>query len=303
MVGGPSGSVPTASIGAVGTSIASVFYGYGPTGYSATTTLREGKGYWVKVNGSGTLEMTSSAAAPKAAAEGPPGADPARLNILTFRDALGRGSTLFFGPSEAAGPDPSLFELPPPPPAGAFDARFASGRYVEAPSATSGAGLAAIPIALSGASWPLVIGWEIRSLPEGPGRAVLAAGDGGVLATLDGSGSVIVRDAPAGGLSIRFAEEGAIPASYSLGANYPNPFNPVTRFEVSLAGDGPASVTVYDLLGREIRSLMSGRQAAGVRSVEWDGRAAGGVQAPSGVYIVRMSAAGFSASRKIVLMK
>jgi hypothetical protein len=304
MIGGPSGSVPTASIVANGTSVSSSFYGYGTSGYVATTVLREGQGYWVKVAGAGTLDIASSAALPKAAPAEPRDADPARLNSLTLLDAAGRRATLWFGEPAATGGNPELFELPPPPPAGAFDARFSSGRWVETIDTDGAApGGAILPLSVAGAAWPLTITWDIRRAPGGGARFVLGSQAGGPIRTLEGSGSVLVRAEPAGGLAIGLSGDAPAPASYALSPNYPNPFNPSTRFEISLAADGQVRVSVFDVLGREVKALAGEWRTAGVHTLEWDGRDDAGAFAPSGVYIVRMSAGAFTASKKIVLMK
>jgi hypothetical protein len=296
--------VPAASIQATGTAVTSSFFGYDASGYYPTTLIREGRGYWVKVAGTGSLEMVSSAALPKQAAIEPPVAEPSRLNSITIFDAAGRHATLWFGELPVTGGDPGRFELPPPPPAGAFDARFASGRYVETYHPAGEAGPSAVlPLSITGASWPLTVSWEIRESPTGGAQVLLGSGDGTAIRALEGSGSVVVRTEPAGGLALRLGGEAIVPAEYALGPNYPNPFNPSTRFEISLAADGPVNVTLYDLLGREVKMLADGRMSAGVRTLEWDGRNGEGAFAPSGVYIVRMTAGRFSASKKVVLMK
>ncbi|MCB0296310.1 MAG: T9SS type A sorting domain-containing protein, partial [Calditrichaeota bacterium] len=69
-----------------------------------------------------------------------------------------------------------------------------------------------------------------------------------------------------------------------LGQNYPNPFNPrtVIRYQLSVVSD--VSLTVYDLLGRRMQTLVTGRQAAGIHTVQWDGRDARSRAAASGIY-------------------
>ncbi len=104
------------------------------------------------------------------------------------------------------------------------------------------------------------------------------------------------------------SETGSLPAVFALHPNYPNPFNPSTRFTYDLAAAGSVTLTVYDLLGREVRRLVNGRQSAGRHTVEWDG---GGVAAKtsSGVYIARLYVTGedgasvYSASLKLLMMK
>jgi hypothetical protein len=94
------------------------------------------------------------------------------------------------------------------------------------------------------------------------------------------------------------------PVAYGLMQNYPNPFNPSTTINYQLAVSGYVVLTVYDILGREVRTLVRGRQSAGAQSVVFD---AGNI--PSGVYFCRLSVVGsegavsYSSMRKMVLLK
>ena len=98
-----------------------------------------------------------------------------------------------------------------------------------------------------------------------------------------------------------------IPHEFALSQNYPNPFNPVTRFSVDLPKLSEVDVTVYDLLGQKIATLLTGQQEAGYHTIEWDSKDSHGLTVPSGMYVVRMSAGGstneFTGVRKIMLLK
>ncbi len=94
-----------------------------------------------------------------------------------------------------------------------------------------------------------------------------------------------------------------LPLVFSLAQNSPNPFNPTTRIEYQLANDAKVSLTVHDLLGREVRTLLNRRQTAGRKSVIWDGRSNDGRPVASGVYIYTLHAAGQRQSRKMVLLQ
>ncbi|MGB2869720.1 MAG: phospholipase D-like domain-containing protein [Bacteroidota bacterium] len=89
-----------------------------------------------------------------------------------------------------------------------------------------------------------------------------------------------------------------IPDRYSLSQNYPNPFNPTTVISFQLPVVTNASLKVFDILGREVATLVDGIMTAGVYHVAWDAS-----RQPSGVYFVRLSAAGFSAIKKAILLK
>jgi nitrate reductase cytochrome c-type subunit len=92
--------------------------------------------------------------------------------------------------------------------------------------------------------------------------------------------------------------ETAAPYEWSLGNAYPNPFNPMATFNYSLAKDASVSIRIYDLTGRLVQDLFSGNQPAGAykRAVNFAGQ-------PAGLYLLSLSAGGFEASTKLVLMK
>jgi hypothetical protein len=90
----------------------------------------------------------------------------------------------------------------------------------------------------------------------------------------------------------------AVPLEYSLSQNYPNPFNPATKIEFSIAKSGLVSLKVYDLLGREMATLVNEVKAPGTYTLRWD---AGSMQ--SGVYFYRLTAGDFSKSRKLILLR
>jgi flagellar hook assembly protein FlgD len=73
--------------------------------------------------------------------------------------------------------------------------------------------------------------------------------------------------------------------------------------QVDIPTASEVDVAVYDLLGRLVSRLMSGPQPAGSVTITWDGRDNAGMQVPTGMYIVRMTAGGFSASQKVLMMK
>ncbi|MCK4511047.1 T9SS type A sorting domain-containing protein [bacterium] len=87
----------------------------------------------------------------------------------------------------------------------------------------------------------------------------------------------------------------------------PNPFNPVTTIDYSLATDGRVTIRVFDCAGRVVRTLVDSPAEAGVHTVIWNGITDTGQRAASGVYFVKMESAGhsgaFRATRKLVLLK
>ncbi|MHB8580368.1 MAG: FlgD immunoglobulin-like domain containing protein [Ignavibacteriaceae bacterium] len=94
-----------------------------------------------------------------------------------------------------------------------------------------------------------------------------------------------------------------VPDQFALSQNYPNPFNPSTTIKYQLAKDTRVSLTIYDMLGQEVRTLVSSEQSAGYYNVVWDGRNANGYQVSSGVYIYRLQAGSFVQTLKMSLLK
>lgn len=88
------------------------------------------------------------------------------------------------------------------------------------------------------------------------------------------------------------------PETFELRQNYPNPFNPSTVISYQLPVNGQVTLKVYDVLGREVQTLVKGRQSAGDHSVRFNA-----ANLPSGVYSYRLEAGTFSQTKKLVLMK
>ncbi len=96
------------------------------------------------------------------------------------------------------------------------------------------------------------------------------------------------------------AIEGVKPvaASFQLLQNYPNPFNPTTNIEYRIANAGDVSLKVYDILGREVITLVNKVEQPGSYSVTFDAR-----DLPSGVYFYRLETGTYHKSRKLLLLK
>jgi len=93
-------------------------------------------------------------------------------------------------------------------------------------------------------------------------------------------------------------ESSDIPSEYSLSQNYPNPFNPSTTISFSVPQSGQVSLTIYDLLGRRVATLVNEELNAGNYKVKFDAS-----QLSSGVYVYRLTAKKFVSSKKMILMK
>jgi len=95
----------------------------------------------------------------------------------------------------------------------------------------------------------------------------------------------------------------SLPKEFALDQNYPNPFNPTTTIRFALPKDAMVSLKIYDVLGREVRTLVNGRVSAGYQQVVWDGRNEFGSQVASGMYIYHITAGDFVSTKKMMMLK
>ena len=91
--------------------------------------------------------------------------------------------------------------------------------------------------------------------------------------------------------------------SFKLFQNYPNPFNPSTQINFSIIYSSKVSLKIYDILGREIKTLLNKKLNPGRYSITWDGTDNSGNKVTSGMYIYRIKANNFVKSEKMILMK
>jgi hypothetical protein len=98
-------------------------------------------------------------------------------------------------------------------------------------------------------------------------------------------------------------DEIAMPNSFALKGNYPNPFNPSTNIAYSIDMNSKVNVKIYSLLGEEITSLFSGDVNPGTHEVQWNGVDNAGVAVASGVYIYRVEANNQALTGKMMLLK
>jgi hypothetical protein len=139
---------------------------------------------------------------------------------------------------------------------------------------------------------------------------------------LSGFSFIYTRDAAPGGVPARsehmhrilnwlgnlinYPSDGDVPVAYKnqLGQNHPNPFNPTTTIEYSIAQPGHVSLKVYNVAGQLVRTLVDEVQSPDtIQPVTWDGLNNGGKRVSSGVYFYRINARGFTQTKKMVLLK
>nr|ABZ07815.1 putative FG-GAP repeat protein [uncultured marine microorganism HF4000_ANIW141I9] len=97
--------------------------------------------------------------------------------------------------------------------------------------------------------------------------------------------------------------EELLPEKFALHQNYPNPFNPVTTLRYDLPEQANVNIIIYDMLGRQVRTLLNQTQDAGYRSVIWNATNDYGKPVSAGVYLYKIQAGEFVQTRKMVLLK
>jgi hypothetical protein len=200
------------------------------------------------------------------------------------------GNDLYFGvsiPEE----DMLSYQLPPKPPAGAFDVRFADNMKV---AESSGA------IEIMNNTDKLSISYTINIDAGEHLRWVLTSDEGKEYGLLNGSGEIVVGGDITGFTLNKVPE---IPLTYSISQNYPNPFNPLTSISYEIPKESIVRISVYNLRGQKVADLVSEMHPAGYHNVMWNSMDMSGKPVSSGVYIYTIQADEFRAVKKMVLMK
>lgn len=123
--------------------------------------------------------------------------------------------------------------------------------------------------------------------------------------------SFVYRDGEAGNTQIKvdrpefgqtvvalYGGENGLPTSYSLKQNYPNPFNPSTQIAFDLPSASNVELSIYNVLGQEVKTLINQQMEAGSHIITFDGS-----NLSSGIYFYRLSAENFTATKKMMMLK
>ena len=94
-----------------------------------------------------------------------------------------------------------------------------------------------------------------------------------------------------------------MPLNYSLSQNHPNPFNPITSLRYDLPEDGMVNITIYDMMGRIVKTLVNSSQTAGYKSVQWNATNDRNEPVSAGLYLYTIEAGEFRQTKKMVLLK
>ncbi len=274
----------------------SPFFGY-DHGYLTTSTINPGKGYWIKSSSAGKLIFSTTSVAKLASS---PNLDE-MFNHITVKDANGNLQKLYFG-NNLNSVNLNSYTLPPLPPQGVFDVRFASQRLIESPENVQ---VSNYQIDLHSISYPITLTWDM-----------LQTDNSWLLNTtelhfsLNGSGTITLKkQSEAKELRLVFSQtEDNQPQQVRLLPNYPNPFNPTTtiRYEIPdvwtrravSSSSMNVQLKIFDMLGKEVATLVNEIKTPGEYTTEWNAQ-----NNPSGVYMVQLSTEAITLSQKSLLMK
>jgi len=173
------------------------------------------------------------------------------------------------------------YGLPPAPPQGAFDSRFANDmRYIEDAGS----------ILIQDESKELTISYEIVD-----GTKWILTGETEYI--LEGSGEINLSG-DITNLTLNKAGADLIPDAFALSQNFPNPFNPSTHIAIQLPENEHTSITVWSLMGQKVATVFNGELSAGTHSFTFNGQ-----NLASGMYFYRVDAGKYQATKKMLLMK
>ena len=95
----------------------------------------------------------------------------------------------------------------------------------------------------------------------------------------------------------------SIPKQFELFQNYPNPFNPMTTLRYGLVDRANVTLTIYDIIGKRVRTFDRGEEASGIKSLVWNGTDDHGKPLSAGIYLIQLQTGNFTQTRKMILLK
>tara|TARA_Y100000588_G_scaffold390903_1_gene497756 strand:- start:21024 stop:25397 length:4374 start_codon:yes stop_codon:yes gene_type:complete len=255
-------------------------YGFSGT-YANSSELAPGQGYWINASGDGDIIITSGGAARTAQVFTD---RTEKANKLIFNN-----SALYFGVSI---PEDEMlsYQLPPKPPAGSFDVRFADNMKV-----AEGEGV----IEVMNNTDDLAISFVVNIDAGERMRWVLTSNDGKEY-ELNGSGQIVVEGNVSG---FSLSRVSSVPMKFAISQNFPNPFNPVTSINYEIPEESFVTISVYNMMGQKVTDLVYGFHSPGYHRTEWDGTNINGETVSSGLYIYTINAGDFRDVKKMISIK
>ncbi len=269
-------------------------------GFQPVTTMTPGKGYWVRANDTGTITITNTAQTSGEFVNLMENA-----NWVKFKNNKGKEKKVYFGvnvPEE----NQLSYTLPPLPPDEVMEQNFMDTRFANGKTYTEDVGT----IEVRNTDYPLTVEygilndngeWEISSNAPKRIHGDEEYGDIGRV-KLNRTGTIVVEH-PIESFTIRKTSTNNLPIEFALKQNYPNPFNPITTIVYDVPKESHITLTVYDLMGRVVKELVSDRINAGTHHIIWNGTDAYGQSVASGMYLYRLKSDNYIKTKKLVMLK
>lgn len=270
--------------------ISASVYAFDGMTYVFADSLRPGRGYWMKARQPGRVILGATGGLSRPVG----GVIPACASTLVIADASGKEQVLHAAIDCASEVDLDRFELPPRPPEGSFDIRFASGRLLEVLPL---AGAVKTVLEVTGAQFPLTARLDeecpfaLSMVWNGEERTLYAGAE--VVLAVPLTPQMIHR------IPFTLLQPGsATPTGFALDQNYPNPGNPGTVIQYTIPEQSFVVLQLFDALGKEVATLVQEYQRAGFHATPVDG-----TPLASGLYFYRLTAGKHVATRKLLLIK
>jgi hypothetical protein len=302
---------------AVSTGWVNSIYGYSGSGYETTTTLLPWKGYWI-----GVLETNLSMTFPihrKPTSRSTRTRDYGWIIAFEAQASNSNDRTLVIGIDEMAtnGFDNEFDAVRPPnPPGPEYISLFISHpewNYFLGDKFSSDIrggipenGFQEWHVETEATEENIELSWSLHGVPDELELGIDLNSDGNFSdmrilenVLLESNTSFVVRI----GIGVLKVTDQIVPLSFALYQNFPNPFNPSTSIQYDLPERTHVTLVIYDLLGREIRTLVKGVQEPGHKSVIWNGVDEFGNPVGSGIYICRINTQNYSRTIKLLLVR
>lgn len=263
--------------------ILSDFYGVGEYGYFSANVLEIGKGYWIKTASNGQIILNGGSLDKNEMGRQQSAEIETNWGKIKITNSDGKSITLYATGKEI---NSALYELPPQPPAGIFDVRYSSGKFVETLNGEK-------VILINTDKYPITL------KAEGMDLHIKDKIDGTFLnEDLKNGEELIINNNKITSVGITEINKEDLKVSFELFQNYPNPFNPSTTIRFSIPQKTHVKLSIYNMLGELISTLVN----ADLEPSDYEENF-NAAHCAAGVYLYRLTAGNYTSVKKMILLK